>query len=97
MMGEKSTPTPRWIDEHPDRFRAIHSNDYVGMSIDGRTHFIQVQINPGLLWPASHAACGHPMPADWAARRHEFPICGIVNCEKCLERFASEMALVSAH
>jgi hypothetical protein len=82
----KTAPAPRWIDEHPDRIRAIWPNDYVGMSIDGCTHFIQL-VEP--LRPASHAACGHPMPADWETRWREFPICGIVNCGECLDRYAA--------
>jgi hypothetical protein len=75
-----------WIDERPDRYRVIRDGDHVVMRIGAYRHFIRVYTHGGRgIVPHPRAVCGHPMPTDWCEHVKDFPMCGVVDCERCEE------------
>jgi hypothetical protein len=82
-----------WIDEHPDRYGSLGTGDHGPFPFDGKIHFVRLGIARQALQdgrtettiiPDERAACGAEVP-DWRADPKAYPICGVVDCEGCLE------------
>jgi len=74
---------PNFRDEHPDRYGPIFDGDYAPIVVGEHRHFVKMTIRYGIV-PDEVTACGLPTP-DWRENPAAYPICGIVDCPRCLE------------